>query len=260
GPGRKPAIDPTFRSPPRWRARLSMNASDNSVSARTLRSIICNCSSRSRALARPTSPNPALLTTNCGSAPCVANSSRIWCATPGLRRSAAITTGRRAPVEAISSASAFNLSSLRATNATSWPLRAKTRASAVPMPAEAPVIIVIGRGFVMASQSHAANRATTIHSSVLFEKFARRKVARKYRLLDELLRIEGPELADLRIGLDNCVGELSVYARHFTNMNVENGRAIFVELHRADRAMRETDILHRLEEGPRVVSFAPGGF
>ena len=94
---------------------------------------------------------------------------------------------------------------------------------------------------------------------MLFDKFARRKVARKYRLLDELLRIEGPELADLRIGLDNCVGELSVYARHFANMNVENGRAI-LEPHWADRAVRETNILHRLEEGTRVVSFAPGGF
>jgi hypothetical protein len=136
-----------------------MNASDNSVSTRTLRSIMCNCSSRSRVLASPTSPNPALLTTNCGSAPCAANNSRMRSATPGLRRSAAITTGRRAPVEAISSASAFNLSSLRATNANSWPWRAKTRASARPIPADAPVMTVTGRSSLIgAADPHAIGR------------------------------------------------------------------------------------------------------
>src|SRR5262249_46806355 len=69
-------------------------------------------------------------------------------------------------------------------------------------PVEAPVMIVIGRGFVIALQSRARNHhAMTDHprASALFEKFAWREVARKYRLLDELLRIEGPELADLRI-------------------------------------------------------------
>ena len=52
---------------------------------------------------------------------------------------------RRAPVEAISSASAFSFSSLRATNANSWPWRAKIRASARPIPAEAPVTKAMGR-------------------------------------------------------------------------------------------------------------------
>src|SRR5262245_7848586 len=263
GPGRKPAIEPTLRRPPRWRDRLSTKASDNSVNARTLRSIIWSCSSRSRALAIPARPNPALLMTNCGSAPCAASASAIRRVAPGFRRSAAITIGRRAPVEAISSASVFNLSSLRATSASSWPLRAKTRASATPIPAEAPVMIVIGRGFVIPLQSRAPDhraRQTTTGWFALFEKFARWVVARKHRLLDELFRIEGPELADLRIGVDNGVSELSVHTRHFANVNFENRRAVLVEPHRADRPMREADILHRLEEGRCVVSFASGGF
>src|SRR5262245_29922043 len=187
----------------------------------------------------------------------------IRCATPGMRRSAAMTTGRRAPDEAISSASAFNLSTRRAINTNSWPCRAKTRASPKPIPAEAPVMIVIGRGFVIASQSRAPNHHAMTdlpRASALFEKFAWREVARKYRLLDELLRIEGPELADLRIGLDNGIGELSVYARYLANVDVENGRAVFVEPHRTDRTMREADILHRLEEGRRVVGFSSCGF
>src|SRR5436305_475331 len=61
---------------------------------RTLTSIICRVSSRSREPARPTSPKPALLTTYCGSAPCVASSAAIVCAAPGFVRSATMTTGR----------------------------------------------------------------------------------------------------------------------------------------------------------------------
>ena len=69
GPGRNAATEATLRMPPRWRARLSTKASDNSVSARILTSIIASCSSRSRSAAEPTSPKPALLTTFAGSSP-----------------------------------------------------------------------------------------------------------------------------------------------------------------------------------------------
>src|SRR5215471_19436389 len=110
------------------------------------------------------------------------------------------------------------------------------------------------------AQSALGQKRTSPRTSALFEKFARRVVAREHGLLDELFWIEGPELADLRIGLDNGVGELSIHARHFANMNVENGRAVFVEPHGADRTMRQADILHRLEESRCVVGFAPGGF
>src|SRR5262249_34089585 len=93
GPGRrKPATDPTFSGPPRWRARLSTKASDSSVNARTLRSITSWLS----ALAAPTRPNPALLTKNCGSTPCAVSASPITRAIPGLSKSAARTIGRDA--------------------------------------------------------------------------------------------------------------------------------------------------------------------
>jgi len=70
--------------------------------------------------------------------------------------------------------------------------------------------------------------------SALFEKFARREVARKYRLLDELLRLEGPELADLRIGLDYGEGELSVRAGLLASIDAEKRRAAFVAPNRTD--------------------------
>src|SRR5674476_1624469 len=92
GPGRKPAIEPTLSRPPRWRSRLSTKASDSSVKARTLTSIIASCSSRSRALAKPTIPKPALLTMNCGSAPCVTSASPISRAASACARSATMTT------------------------------------------------------------------------------------------------------------------------------------------------------------------------
>src|SRR5215831_20201532 len=110
------------------------------------------------------------------------------------------------------------------------------------------------------AQSALGQKRPSPRTSALFEKFARRVVAREHGLLDKLFWIECPELADLWVGLDDGVGELSVHARHFANMNVENRRAVFVEPHRADRAMRQADILHRLEEGRRVVGFASGGF
>ncbi len=51
---------------------------------------------------------------------------------------------RRAAGPAISAASAFRRSSRRATSTSAWPFFANTRASAVPIPADAPVMIATG--------------------------------------------------------------------------------------------------------------------
>jgi hypothetical protein len=59
-------------------------------------------------------------------------------------RSAVTTCGLCLAVTASSVASSTISFSRRATSATSWPFRAKTRASAAPMPVEAPVITVTG--------------------------------------------------------------------------------------------------------------------
>jgi hypothetical protein len=55
-----------------------------------------------------------------------------------------MTCGLYLAETAISFASRTISFSRRETSATSWPLRAKTRASSAPMPAEAPVTTVTG--------------------------------------------------------------------------------------------------------------------
>src|SRR5262245_16720997 len=158
-----------------------MKASDSLVNARTLRSIICNCSSWSSELAAPTRPKPALLTTNCGSAPCAVSASPITRAIPGFSKSAAKTNGRGAPVAAISSPSARSLSSLRATSANSCPLQANTRARATPIPAEAPVMTATGRRLLIvycnlmrsAARSRTADRGSTRLRDFGIETFER---------------------------------------------------------------------------------------
>src|SRR5262249_4190283 len=92
----------------------------------------------------------------------------------------------------------------------------------------------------------------------LFEILASREVAREHRLLDELLGIIGPELAHLRISLDDRVGELAVQMRRFTNVNVEDRCSVFVETYRSDRAVTKPDLLHGFEKCHRVVCLSAG--
>src|SRR5579883_87115 len=145
GPGRNAATEATLSMPPRWRASASTQARERSVSARTLRSIMASCSARLSSAAGPTSPKPALLTTNSGSKSSAVSCSPIRLAASMLPRSARSTTGRGAPVAAISSAKFARSCSRRATSTVAWPLAANTRASAAPIPTEAPVISVMGR-------------------------------------------------------------------------------------------------------------------
>src|SRR6516225_434329 len=92
------------------------------------------------------------------------------------------------------------------------------------------------------------SRLGAFHQIWLFEILARRKVARKYRLLDELLWIICPELAHLRIGLDDRVGELAVDACHFANVNVEDRRSVFVQSYRPNRTVGKPDLVHGFEK------------
>src|SRR5579883_3522918 len=121
GPGRNAATEATLSMPPRWRASASTQARERSVSARTLRSIMASCSARLSSAAGPTSPKPALLTTNSGS-----KSSAVSCSP--IRLAASMLPRSR-----------------RTTSTVAWPLAANTRASAAPIPTEAPVISVMGR-------------------------------------------------------------------------------------------------------------------
>src|SRR5262249_23109136 len=195
------------------------------------------------------SPNPAWLTRYGGSTLGDASASVIRRRASGFDRSHTTTIGRRAPVVAISSASSRNLSSRRATSASSWPCRANMRASATPIPADAPVIRVTGRRSVMSSSPYPrAGYRKLRRPTALLKIFAWREVTREHRLLNELLWIVCPELAHLRIRLDDGVGEFSVYPRHFTDVNVQHGRAVFVEPHWSDRPVRKADIVHCLKE------------
>ena len=80
----------------------------------------------------------------------------------------------------------------------------------------------------------------------LFQIFAGWIVARERRLLDELRGVVGPELAHLRIGLEDGIDELSIHARHFADVDIEDRRAVLVEAYRPDRSAAQADIVHRL--------------
>src|SRR4029077_882157 len=144
GPGMKPATEATFRMPPLCFTMPSIQRSDRSVSARTFRSIIASCSPRSMSAAAPCRPKPALLTTIAGSRPRPKSSCAIGAGASERCRSAVMTCGLYFADTANSVASSTISFSRRATSATSWPLRANTRASAAAMPTEAPVITVTG--------------------------------------------------------------------------------------------------------------------
>jgi hypothetical protein len=87
---------------------------------------------------------------------------------------------------------------------------------------------------------------------------ARREVTREHRLLDEFLRIIGPELAHLRVRFDDRVGEFAVDARHFPEVDVQNRGSVFVESYRADRPLGEADLVHGFEECRRVIRLSTG--
>ena len=103
-----------------------------------------SCSSRLSPAAGPISPKPALLTTLATSSPRAASSAAMRATASRRSRSTLSTVGGAPPAAAISAASAASRSCRRATRTSSWPCAAKTRASAAPIPADAPVISVTG--------------------------------------------------------------------------------------------------------------------
>src|SRR5438105_11704510 len=67
------------------------------------------------------------------------------------------------------------------------------------------------------------------------EIFRGRPLARIDRILQELLRIVGPELAHSRIGVDDRVDQASILAFDFANIDVADDIAVLVERYRAAR-------------------------
>ena len=129
--------------PPRWRARLSMNASDRSVSARTLRSIMPSCSSRSSVGGTADQPEAGVVDDDIAARargrPAPRRSVARRPAAPGRAAAPAASAGRwRRSRRPARSAAARAAPPAR----DHGHARANTRASSAPMPAEAPVMSV----------------------------------------------------------------------------------------------------------------------
>ena len=133
--------------PPLRRLRISIHASDSSVSARTLRSIMASCSSRSSAAAGPSEAESRIVDDDvrldAQAAPCARRSARPH---RRARRSTAATSGR-AMALGRRSRRPERQAVCRGARPASAHAHSTRRygASALPMPAEAPVINVTGR-------------------------------------------------------------------------------------------------------------------
>src|SRR5262249_17272314 len=86
----------------------------------------------------------------------------------------------------------------------------------------------------------------------------RRIVARVDRLRQEPLLVVGPELADVRVGLDRRVDELAVLALAAPDVEVADHVAEMIEAERSARRVREVDAAHGGDEGVLVVGLAAG--
>src|SRR5579862_3544883 len=131
----------------RPRPRSTMPGSKSRVSSLSATMLTCNISAMragSERSKRPAAPSPALLISTSIARPRLAMSCARRPAAPGLARSAATTV-----VAALSSRKSAARTSigarLRAASTRSWPCRASSRASAAPMPPDAPVTRARGR-------------------------------------------------------------------------------------------------------------------
>src|SRR5664280_2104437 len=141
----KPAVEATFRTPPRRRATMPGSTRPVSSTSEVMFSwIIARSAASSRSTAkRPWPPTPALFTsTSISRWP----SAVITVLTAlGWARSATTCSAEMPCVELSSSAAAASLSALRATRIRSYRSAAASRASSRPMPPEAPVTRASGR-------------------------------------------------------------------------------------------------------------------
>src|SRR6266404_4101112 len=69
----------------------------------------------------------------------------------------------------------------------------------------------------------------TQNCSLGLQVFRRREVARVHRVLQELLRVVGPELAHVRIGVDHAVHQPGVLALDLADVDISNDIAVRVE-------------------------------
>src|SRR5262245_10677600 len=84
---------------------------------------------------------------------------------------------------------------------------------------------------------------------LLLEILRRRGVARVDRVLQEVVHVVGPELADVRIGLDHRVDQLAALLLDLADVDVADGVAVLVEAQGAAQRVRHLGVVQRLVEG-----------
>src|SRR5216684_3705193 len=95
----------------------------------------------------------------------------------------------------------------------------------------------------------------TQYCSLRLQVFRGREISRVHRVLEELLGLVGPELADVRIGLDHAVHQPAVLALDLADVDVADDVAVAVELHRAAAGVH-FDAANRFHEGLLVLDVA----
>src|SRR3954464_9349290 len=87
----------------------------------------------------------------------------------------------------------------------------------------------------------------------LLEILGRRVVARINRVLQELVLLVGPELADVGIGLDDSVDVAAVLLLDLADVDVADDIAELIEPHRAAQGVRHFRLPQCLHEGVLVL-------
>src|SRR5260370_25281177 len=95
----------------------------------------------------------------------------------------------------------------------------------------------------------------TQNCKLLFQVLGRRPVARIDRVLEELLGLVGPELAHVRIGVDDAIHQPAVLALDLAQVHVAHDVAVPVELH-GPAAGSDFEASHRLHQPPLVPHLA----
>src|SRR2546427_6098477 len=85
---------------------------------------------------------------------------------------------------------------------------------------------------------------------------AGREVPRVHGLLEKLLRVVLPELADRRVRMDDRVLQPAAHALHLADVDVLRGVAVRVHLHRATRRVGDLDLSEGAHEGRPVLDLA----
>src|SRR5262249_49643861 len=88
-----------------------------------------------------------------------------------------------------------------------------------------------------------------------FEVLRRRPIARIHRVLEEVRLLVRPELADVRVGVDDGVHKAPVLALHLADVDAADDVPEVVELDRTARGV-DGDRAHRLHERLLVLDLA----